>query len=86
MTNQNPFVALILLTSLLCVAGQTNELDAFKRSLGTLGQVALDAITITLDEVTYAKDFMDSIPETKKHRKIQTETWSRNSSMCKGLN
>lgn len=69
-TNQNPSVALILLTSLIlllcvttCQASEPAPKDA--KTYSSIGQqdqqVAQDTITITIAEVGYAKAFLDSI-------------------------
>ena len=71
MISQNPFVALILITSLLCVTAQSNESASrpmaatSKKSISKLGQVALDAINISIAEISHAKHFIDSIPKLK---------------------
>lgn len=63
MANHTPFMALILLVSLLlCATGQANE-PAPKSSIGKAEQIALDSIAITIAEATRAKAFLDSIPK-----------------------
>lgn len=69
MTIQNSFVALILITSLLCVTSQTNESSS--SPIGILEQVAQDAINITIAEVSYAKAFMDLILNLKSIENVR---------------
>ncbi|KAJ1375766.1 Pectinesterase inhibitor domain [Sesbania bispinosa] len=81
MTNQNPIVAFILLTSLLCATSQANEpapkAASKTSSSGKLEQVAEDAISITMSEISHAKAFLNSIPNLKSIENLKGERGDR---------
>lgn len=80
MAHQSPLVALILLSSILCVISTSqfasepaSKFSKIESNVSELEQQAQDAIITTVAEVTYAKEFMDFIPNLKSLSNLNGE-------------